>query len=80
MVKPTYSKVWQNRYWEHTIRDEKDLYRHLDYIHYNSIKHLNIVPIEWQYSSFKKFMQIGIYEYNWCNIEDKNNINTLNYE
>ena len=80
LVKPTYSKIWQNRYWEHTIRDEKDLYRHLDYIHYNSMKHLNIVPIKWEYSSFKKFIHLGIYENNWCNIEDKNNINSLNYE
>ena len=31
--------VWQRRYWEHTIRNEQDFYRHLDYIHYNPIKH-----------------------------------------
>lgn len=33
------SNIWQRRYWEHTIRDENDLHRHLDYIHYNPIKH-----------------------------------------
>ena len=36
--------IWQRRYWEHTIRDEKDLYTHLDYIHYNSMKHYQIFP------------------------------------
>ncbi len=55
-------KIWQNRFWEHTIRDEEDLNTHLDYIHYNSIKHNNIAPKNWKYSSFKKFVKIGLYE------------------
>ena len=33
------SNVWQRRFWEHNIRDEADLERHLDYIHYNRVKH-----------------------------------------
>ena len=45
------SNIWQRRYWEHTIRDENDLYKHIDYIHYNdwcnfedkyNIKNMNI--------------------------------------
>jgi putative transposase len=31
--------IWQRRYWEHLIRDENDLARHVDYIHYNPVKH-----------------------------------------
>jgi len=36
---PMMKIMWQRGYWEHTIRDEKDLYQHIDYIHYNPIKH-----------------------------------------
>lgn len=77
---PTYNKFWQNRYYEHTIRDEKDFYRHLDYIHYNSMKHYNISPKCWRYSSFSHFVKKDWYEENWCNTEDKYGIKNLNYE
>lgn len=77
---PTYKKFWQNRYFEHTIRDEKDLYRHLDYIHYNSMKHYNILPKNWNFSSFKHFVKNGYYEENWCNSLNRYDINSLNYE
>ena len=72
--------IWQRRFWEHTIRDENDLYKHLDYIHYNSFKHYKILPKDWKYSSFNKFVQLGFYEYDWCNINDNNQINNLNFE
>ena len=36
--------IWQRRFWEHTIRNEEDLYRHIDYIHYNPMKHYQITP------------------------------------
>ncbi len=77
---PTYNKLWQNRYWEHTIRDENDLYKHLDYIHYNSVKHYDIAPEEWKYSSFEKFVSLGYYEKDWCNFGDEHKISELNYE
>lgn len=80
LVKPTYKRLWQNRYWEHTIRDETDLYRHIDYIHYNSVKHYNIAPKEWEFSSFKHFVTNGYYEEEWYNIGDKYNIFNLDYE
>ena len=73
-------KIWQNRFWEHTIRDEQDFNTHLDYIHYNSIKHNNILPKDWKYSSFSKFVEMGLYEEDWCNFSDKNNIKSLNFE
>ena len=72
--------VWQHKYWEHTIRDEKDLNKHVDYIHYNSMKHYAIAPKDWEYSSFKKFVQNEYYDIDWCNFDDINNIFDLNYE
>lgn len=74
------SNIWQRRYWEHTIRDENDLYKHIDYIHYNSMKHHNITPKDWEYSSFKKFVKNGYYDIDWCNFEDKYNIKNMNIE
>ncbi len=72
--------IWQRRYWEHTIIDEEDLYRHLDYIHYNSVKHYGIAPKDWKFSSFNKFVKNGVYENDWCNFEDKHKINSMNLE
>ncbi len=72
--------VWQRRYYDHIIRDEKDLNRHIDYIHYNSYKHYNIVPKDWSYSSFQKFVRNNYYDINWCNLDDKYKITQLNYE
>ena len=72
--------IWQRKYYDHIIRDEKDFNKHLDYIHYNSVKHLNIVPKDWEFSSFKKFAEKGFYEENWCNFGDKNNILNMNLE
>ncbi len=74
------SDIWQRRYWEHTIMSEEDLYRHIDYIHYNSMKHYNIAPKDWTYSSFNKFVKNGYYDINWCNFGDKYGINDLHLE
>ena len=49
--------IWQRRYFEHTIINEEDLNKHIDYIHYNPMKHYNIAPKDSEYSSFKKFVQ-----------------------
>lgn len=58
--------IWQRRFWEHAIRDEEDYNRHCDYIHYNPVKHgLVSSPIDWKHSSFKDFVQEGIYPVNW---------------
>ena len=72
--------IWQRRYFEHTIIDEEDLNKHIDYIHYNPMKHYNIAPKDWKYSSFNKFVQNGYYEQGWCNFEDIYNIKELDYE
>jgi len=59
--------VWQRRFWEHVIRDERDLERHVDYIHYNPIKH-GYVPCAhaWEWSSFHRLVREGTYEPKWC--------------
>ena len=72
--------IWQRRYYDHIIRDEKDFNRHLDYIHYNPMKHYKITPKDWEYSSFKKFAEAGMYEENWCNFGDVNGIEELDLE
>ena len=72
--------IWQRRFYEHIIRNEDDLYKHLDYIHYNPMKHYNIAPKDWRYSSFKKFVKLKYYEENWCNLRNKYDINSMNLE
>jgi REP-associated tyrosine transposase len=58
--------VWQRRFWEHLIRDEIDLVRHIEYVHYNPVKHglVNSV-VEWQYSSFHNYVAQGLFPQNW---------------
>ena len=58
--------IWQRRFWEHQIRDETDLERHLDYIHYNPVKHGFVqVASMWPYSTFNRFVRNGIYAADW---------------
>lgn len=80
MIKRKERDIWQRRFWEHTIIDEKDLFRHIDYIHYNSMKHYNIAPKNWRFSTFNKFVQNNYYEADWLNLEDKYGVKNLNYE
>ncbi len=63
--------VWQRRFWEHTIRDENDLIAHVEYIHYNPVKHgLVSCPHAWAYSSFARFVRKGVYDADWgCSCE-----------
>ena len=43
---------WQDRFWDHVIRDDRDLGRHIDYIHYNPVKHgLAGSPAGWRFST-----------------------------
>ena len=58
--------IWQRRFWEHTIRDDEDLNNHLDYIHYNPVKHgLVSRVIDWPHSSFHEYVVRGKYNKNW---------------
>jgi len=59
-------RVWQSRFWDHAIRDENDMNRHIDYIHYNPVKHgLVKDPFKWQHSSLSDFYQRGLYSSDW---------------
>jgi putative transposase len=58
--------IWQRRFWEHRIRDDLDLVRHLDYIHYNPVKHGYCErPAAWPYSTFGRMVMRGIYPADW---------------
>ena len=58
--------IWQRRYWEHLIRDEDDLRRHVDYVHINPVKH-GYAPraCDWPYSSFGRWVAAGVYPVDW---------------
>jgi len=59
--------VWQRRYWEHLIRDEDDHRRHLDYIHFNPVKHGHVMRArDWPHSSFRHWVGRGMYPPNWA--------------
>jgi putative transposase len=59
--------IWQRRYWEHTLRDEGDFSRHVDYIHFNPVKHGHVAQVQdWPYSSFHRFVRLGIFPEDWA--------------
>ncbi len=58
--------IWQQRFWEHTIRDLDDYHRHLDYIHYNPVKHGLVKAVaDWRWSSFHRYVKMGYYAKDW---------------
>ena len=58
--------IWQRRYWEYTLRDERDSARHVDYIHFNPVQHGHVSRlVQWPYSSFHQFVRQGIYPVVW---------------
>ncbi len=72
LIKTWFSKhaglkdVWHHRYWEHVLRDERDFIKHVDYIHYNPVKHgLASKVIDWPYSSFHRYVKDGLCAEDW---------------
>jgi putative transposase len=64
--------LWQRRFWDHIIRDEEDLQRHFDYIHYQPVKHgLVTRPEDYPYSSYRYWLERGYYELGWGYAEPK---------
>ena len=58
--------IWQRRFWEHLIRDEDDLHRHIDYIHYNPVKHGWVTRVgDWEASSYQDHVRQGSYDPEW---------------
>ena len=59
--------IWQRRYYEHTLRDDQDYARHVDYIHFNPVKHGHVDRVrDWPYSSFHRFVRQRIYPIDWA--------------
>jgi len=58
--------IWQRRFWEHLIRDDADFKRHVEYIHFNPVKHeLAASPKHWLNSSFHRYVNNGLYNLEW---------------
>lgn len=61
--------LWQPRFWEHAIRDDHDLQRHLDYVHGNPVKHGHAARArDCPYSSFHRYVKQGAYHQDWCDL------------
>jgi putative transposase len=63
--------IWQHRFWEHTIRDDRDYAAHMDYTHFNPVKHGYVSnAADWPYSSFRRCARNGIYPESWLGTPD----------
>lgn len=61
------STIWQRRFWEHQIRTENDFARHVDYIHFNPVKHGHAqYAIDWTFSTFHRYVRDGVYARDWA--------------
>ena len=65
-LRPGERGIWQRRYWEHTIRDERDYAAHMDYIHFNPVKHGFVQhPGDGEFSTFRRCVAAGMYPAHW---------------
>ena len=59
--------LWQRRFWEHTIRDENDYARHVDFVHFNPVKHALVQRVrDWPHSSFHRYVREGLLPDDWA--------------
>jgi len=64
--------LWQRRFWEHTIRNEQDFERHVDYVHFNPVKHRLVSrACDWPYSSFHVYVRRGLLPADWAGDVDE---------
>jgi putative transposase len=64
--------IWQRRFWEHQIKDERDFSTHMDYVHINAVKHGHARHASlWPHSSFARYVREGIYPADWCGPVDE---------
>jgi putative transposase len=62
--------IWQRRFWEHTCRDQEDLKRFLDYLHWNPVKHGLVRRVrDYPWSSFHRFVRLGEYDLGWGDVD-----------
>lgn len=58
--------IWQRRYWEHVIRDDRDHRVHMDYMHFNPVRHGHVTAVrDWPHSSFHRWVRLGMYPIDW---------------
>jgi putative transposase len=58
--------IWQRRYWEHLICDENDFEKHVDYIHFNPVKHGHVkMAVDWPYSTIHEYIRKGLLNRHW---------------
>ena len=63
--------IWQGRFWEHRIRDARDFSTHLDYIHFNPVKHDYVDdPMDWQLSSIREWHDMSESRLDWSKVRD----------
>ena len=73
--------IWQRRFWEHQIRNEVDFIKHVEYIHFNPVKHgLVKSPIDWPHSSFHRYVKQGTYDSDWGSGTEMNFDENVGYE
>jgi putative transposase len=60
-------EIWQRRYWEHTLRDQDDFSRHLDYVHFSPVTHGYAPRVQdWPYYLFRRWVGLGAYPEDWA--------------
>lgn len=60
------ARVWQPRFWEHCIRDDEDWRSHMDYVHFNPVRHGHVSHArDWPFSTFHRLVEHGFYEPDW---------------
>jgi len=65
--------IWQRRFWAHLITDENDYNQHVDYIHWNPVKHGWAKQVQdWPHSSFHKYVERGVYPLDWGGVVESN--------
>ncbi|GAX61831.1 transposase and inactivated derivatives [Candidatus Scalindua japonica] len=73
------STIWQRRFWEHMVRDEDDFNKHMNYVHFNPVKHGLVKSVnDWPYSTFHRCVRDGLYPPDWGG-DDSSNTNDTNF-
>ena len=65
-------KLWQRRYWEHTIRDDRDFEAHVNYVHINPVKHGHVArATDWPHSTIHRYVGRGLLVPDWACTPEK---------
>ena len=74
-------RLWQGRFWDHVIRDERDLWVHFDYVHWNPVKHGYVTyPEAWDQSTYVHWKKLGYYEDGWGHAEAPTSVKGMEAE